>query len=130
MFRTQKSVERRWTSLPTMLASPWTESRTSNPDRKYDMIFVDAFSSDAVPVHLLTRQALQIYHAKLKDNGLILFNISNRYLKLEPVIANIAASEEMVCLMRTGRELRPGQDRLELGPGRQQGGRFREVAAR
>jgi SAM-dependent methyltransferase len=73
--------------------------RRSKPDRKYDLIVVDAFSSDAIPVHLLTRQALQIYRDKLKEHGIIVFHTSNRYLDLEPVIANIAAAEEMTCLM-------------------------------
>src|SRR5262249_19778292 len=69
--------------------------------RKFDLVIVDGFSSDAIPVHLLTRQALQIYRAKLKDGGLVVFHISNRYLDLEPVIANLAAAEGMACLVQS-----------------------------
>jgi spermidine synthase len=75
--------------------------RQTKPEQKFDLIVVDAFSSDAIPVHLLTRQALQIYRAKLKDDGLIVFHTSNRYLTLEPVIANIALAEKMACLMQS-----------------------------
>jgi spermidine synthase len=70
----------------------------TRPERKYDVIVVDAFSSDAIPVHLLTREALQIYRAKLKDDGIIAFHTSNRYLRLEPVLANLAAAEDMAAL--------------------------------
>lgn len=58
------------------------------PDRAYDLLIVDAFSSDSVPAHLLTREAMALYLRKLKPRGFILVNISNRYLKLEPVLAN------------------------------------------
>jgi spermidine synthase len=72
--------------------------RQTRPEQKYDVIVVDAFSSDAIPVHLLTRQALRIYRDKLKDDGIIAFHTSNRYLRLEPVIGNLAAAENMVAL--------------------------------
>jgi spermidine synthase len=71
------------------------------PDRTYDLLIVDAFSSDSVPAHLLTREALALYLRKLKPHGVILVNISNRYLRLEPVLATavgdagIAALDEM-----------------------------------
>lgn len=57
---------------------------------KYGMIVVDAFSSDAIPVHLITLQALDVYLDKLTPDGLIVFHISNRYLNLEPVLYNLA----------------------------------------
>jgi len=52
----------------------------------YDMLIVDAFSGDSIPVHLLTTDAIQQYRVHLKDKGLILFHISNRYLDLAPVM--------------------------------------------
>ena len=58
-----------------------------------DVLAVDAFSSDAVPMHLLTREALREYGRVVRPDGMILFHISNRYLDLKPVIANIAARE-------------------------------------
>ena len=61
------------------------------PDQFYDAIVFDAFSSDSIPVHLLTREALALYHRKLAAHGVILFHISNRYLDLVPVITALAA---------------------------------------
>jgi hypothetical protein len=61
------------------------------PDGGYDMIFMDAFTSDAVPVHLMTKEAFEIYLKKLAPDGVIAVNISNRYLDFEPVMRNLAA---------------------------------------
>jgi hypothetical protein len=66
------------------------------PDGHYDVLILDAFSSDAVPVHLLTREALALYLAKLKPHGVILFHISNRYLDLKPVLAALAKDAGLV----------------------------------
>ena len=54
------------------------------------MIVVDAFSSDSIPVHLLTKQAVQMYFEHLEDDGVLVLHISNRYLDLKPVAARIA----------------------------------------
>lgn len=56
------------------------------PDRSFDLMLIDAFSSDAVPVHLMTAEALQLYAAKLKDDGILVLHISNRYLDLDSVL--------------------------------------------
>ena len=68
------------------------------PDHHYSMIFLDAFSSDAVPVHLLTREALRLYLAKLTDHGVLVFNATNRYINLLPVLANLARDAGLVGL--------------------------------
>ena len=60
------------------------------PNAAYDLIVLDAFSSDAVPVHLLTQEAFDLYARKLSPGGSIVVHISNRYLDLEPVIAATA----------------------------------------
>jgi SAM-dependent methyltransferase len=60
------------------------------PGERYDLIVVDAFTSDAIPVHLLTREALRLYLERLKPGGLLAFHLSNRFLTLEPVVANLA----------------------------------------
>jgi len=57
------------------------------PGENLDVLAMDAFSSDAVPMHLLTREAYQIYLRHLKPDGVLIFNISNRYLDLEPVVS-------------------------------------------
>ena len=63
------------------------------PSEQLDFLAMDAFTSDAVPIHLLTREAYQIYLRHLKPDGVLSFNISNRYLDLEPVVAK--AAEEL-----------------------------------
>jgi hypothetical protein len=68
-------------------ARTFGEPLTSN--QKYGIIVVDAFSSDAIPVHLITREALQIYRDRLLPDGVLCMHISNRYLTLQPVLANI-----------------------------------------
>jgi len=57
------------------------------PPQQYDVIAVDAFSGDAIPVHLLTRQAFEIYLRHLKPSGILAVHVSNRYLDLAPVVA-------------------------------------------
>jgi hypothetical protein len=57
------------------------------PNERLDVLVMDAFTSDAVPVHLLTREAYRIYLRHLKPDGVLVINISNRYLDLEPVVA-------------------------------------------
>ncbi len=59
-------------------------------DGVYDLIVLDAFSSDAIPVHLITREAVELYLRKLRPGGLLAFHITNRYVDLSPVLAGIA----------------------------------------
>jgi hypothetical protein len=60
-------------------------------DGRFDLIILDAFSSDAIPVHLLTREAVSLYLRKLKPRGCLAFHLTNGYLALDPVVAAIAA---------------------------------------
>jgi SAM-dependent methyltransferase len=57
----------------------------------YDVLVVDAFSSDSIPVHLITREALEVYLRHLKPGGVIAFHVTNRFLDLPPVVSRIAA---------------------------------------
>jgi spermidine synthase len=61
-------------------------SLAAEPPQRYDVLVVDAFSGDAIPVHLLTSQALELYKRHLAPGGIIAFHISNRYLDLGPVV--------------------------------------------
>jgi hypothetical protein len=70
------------------------------PDAHYDLIVLDAYGSDSVPVHLLTREALQLYLRKLAPGGMIAFHISNLHLDLRPVVAALAADAGLTCLYR------------------------------
>lgn len=74
------------------------------PDGTYGLIVLDAFSSDAVPTHLLTREALALYLRKLDERGLIVFNISNRYLNLAPLLAALAEETGLVSYLRDDHE--------------------------
>ncbi len=69
--------------------------------QRYDMIIIDAFSSDAVPVHLLTREAVAGYRSRLTDTGVLVMHISNRHLELARVVAAIGAAEGLVTFVRT-----------------------------
>ena len=60
------------------------------PPQNFDVLAVDAFSSDAIPIHLLTREAIALYLRQLKPDGILALHISNRYLDLEPVCARAA----------------------------------------
>lgn len=60
--------------------------------RKFDLIILDAYSSDSVPIHLLTKEAMQVYESRLKEGGWILFNISNRFFDFEPAVRLLAES--------------------------------------
>ncbi|MFN0111867.1 MAG: fused MFS/spermidine synthase [Blastocatellia bacterium] len=65
------------------------------PDRHYGLIVLDAFSSDAIPTHLLTKEAMELYLSKLAPKGQLLFHVSNKYLDLRPVIADLAANAKL-----------------------------------
>jgi len=72
-------------------------------DRGYGLIMADAFSSDAVPVHLITREALALYRSKLHEHGIVAFNVSNNYVGLEPVLGNLADDAAMACVAQRDR---------------------------
>jgi spermidine synthase len=65
-------------------------------DGQYDILIVDAFSSDAIPTHLLTKEAMAIYKNKIKPDGMILMHISNKHMALTPVVAGIAEANGLV----------------------------------
>jgi hypothetical protein len=71
------------------------------PDGAYDLIIVDAYSSDAIPVHLATREAMAIYKAKLAPHGVVMMHISNRHLELASVVVGIAAANRLITWVRT-----------------------------
>lgn len=60
------------------------------PESAFDILLIDAFSSDSVPAHLMTREAVALYLSRLKEDGVVLMHVSNRYMALETVVARIA----------------------------------------
>ncbi len=83
-------------------------SLTDAPDREYGVMILDAYSSDALPMHLLTREALELYLRKLRPGGVLAFHISNRHLSLEPILSRLAEHAGLHAL----RVLDPGDDAL------------------
>jgi spermidine synthase len=77
-------------AVPLNLVLGDARLRLAQSVHPYDLIVMDAFSSDAIPVHLITQEAMQLYLSKLTARGLIAVNITNRYLNLEPVLAGLA----------------------------------------
>ncbi len=67
-------------------------------DASYDLLLLDAFSSDSVPTHLLTREAMGLYLDKLDADGVLVFHVSNRHLDLAPVVARIAEAAGAVAV--------------------------------
>ena len=70
------------------------------PDARYSMLVLDAFSSDAIPVHLMTRESMRVYDRVLDEHGILLVHISNRRLGLEPVVGALANDGGMTALIR------------------------------
>jgi hypothetical protein len=72
--------------------------RLAQSEDRYDLLIIDAFSSDALPVHLFTREALEeVYLKRLRPKGLIAFHISSRYLDLAPVLGRLADQSGLPC---------------------------------
>jgi len=82
-------------------------------EERYDLIVLDAFSSAAVPIHLLTREAVALYLERLAPDGAPLFHVSNQHLELAPVLARIAADLGLAAL-----------ERIDSGPVDEEGVRF------
>ncbi|XSG74359.1 spermidine synthase [Herpetosiphon llansteffanensis] len=80
--------------------------------KPFDLLIMDAYSSDAIPTHLVTVEALELYLSKLKPEGIIAFHISNRYLNLEPVLHDLAEKLGLLALVH---EYNTAEDVLEQG---------------
>ena len=88
----------------------------ARPEASYDLIVVDAFSSDAIPTHLITREALALYLSRLKGHGMLAFHVSSRFFDLAPVLARIAADRELAGYVRNDREIPPDKAEQAMRP--------------
>ena len=70
------------------------------PNRLYDLFILDAFSSDVIPTHLLTREALELYLKKLAKDGLLLVHISNRFMDLAPILDRLAHNLNLIAYIQ------------------------------
>ena len=66
--------------------------------QRFDVLVIDAFSSDSIPVHLITREALAAYQKHLSPQGIVAFHVTNRFLKLAPVVADLAREAGMTAV--------------------------------
>ncbi len=83
------------------------------PSGVHDLIILDAFSSDGIPAHLLTREAMQLYLSALVPEGVIAAHISNRYLHLEPLLA--ALTSELGLFAIANRDVQIGEVARQKG---------------
>jgi hypothetical protein len=80
------------------------------PDGSYDLIFVDAFIGAAIPIHLLTREAMALYFMKLKANGIVAMHVSNLNLELASVAAGIAGANGAIVRVYDGGDVQPNPE--------------------
>ena len=92
-------IDRCAPEAPTFIGDARLVLEDMEPAR-YDMLVVDAFSSDAIPLHLVTREAFEIYERSMTEDGVLLVHISNRFIDLAPMIAAIADANGLEARMR------------------------------
>ena len=71
-------------------------SLVHGPPRKFDLLVLDVFSSDSVPIHLITREAMKIYLDRLAEHGLLAIHMSSRYLNLTPILGRLAEDASLM----------------------------------
>ena len=86
-------------------------SLSTIPDQTYDLMVLDAFSSDAVPTHLLTREALELYLAKMTADGILAFHITNRHLELKKVLSVLTQDMKIAALLQ---EFKPKAEKPQI----------------
>ncbi len=82
-------------------------SLEKEPDHKFDLFIIDAFSSDSIPTHLLTQEAIKLYFKKIKPGGILALHITNRHLALKKVLSDHAKQLQLEALIQ---EFKPQQD--------------------
>jgi len=90
---------------------------TAEPNESFDVLVIDAFSSDAIPVHLLTAEALRLYKDKLRPGGVALLHISNTYMELQSVVAATAQASGIAAVARV--DIRPRSELQRMYAGSQ-----------
>jgi hypothetical protein len=85
-------------------------------DRPFGMIILDAFSGDAIPAHLLTREAFQLYQDRLEDDGLLALHITNNHVNLEPIVAELASDQKLAALIQADTDLALGESQRGKSP--------------
>jgi spermidine synthase len=109
-FTFLRDAESRGVRLKTILGDG--RLRLARTDERYDLFIIDAFSSDSIPVHLLTVEAIKLYQDHLRPGGWLIFHISSEYLRLAPVLAALARSSGLQCLYQEDFKLTPADYRM------------------
>ncbi len=91
-------------------------SLSKEPDGRFQLLIIDAFSSDVIPMHLLTREAFALYTAKLRPDGMILFHISNRHFDLRQALTDLSLDANLVCFYREGRKFSDVESKAGRNP--------------
>jgi hypothetical protein len=86
------------------------------PDGTYDLIFVDAFIGAAIPIHLLTQEAMALYLRKIKPGGMVAMHVSNKNLELTSVVAGIAEANGVIARIYDGGDVEPDWDEYKFVP--------------
>lgn len=107
LFSFLTRARRSGADLPPVVLGDGRLTIAEHPEGSLDLVLVDAFSSDAIPVHLLTLEAVEIYLSRLAPDGLLVIHVSNQYLDLEPVVA--AAAEALGLEARIWRDILPDE---------------------
>jgi hypothetical protein len=97
MFYFVHDAQERWAKIDVKLGDGRLKIKEA-PQQYYHVIALDAFSSDAIPVHLLTKEAVNLYLDKVAEGGVLIFNTTNRYVRIEGVLASIARDLNLDCL--------------------------------
>jgi hypothetical protein len=87
-------------SRPRVILGDARLSLARDPAARFDVLVIDAFNSDAPPIHLLTREAIALYLDRLAPGGLLMLNVTNRYLDFDPVVAALAADAGVAARVR------------------------------
>jgi len=96
---------------PRLVLGDARRKLADEPDGHFDLIVLDAFSSDAIPVHLLTKEAFALYARKLTPGGVMAFHLSNRYLDLPPMVARLGADHDQPFAIKVDRDMPSDRDR-------------------
>ncbi|MDZ7824421.1 MAG: hypothetical protein U5K75_10570 [Ahrensia sp.] len=75
------------------------------PEGKFDYLMIDAFSSDSIPVHLLTREAIDLYFSRLNETGMLVFHLSNRYMELPSIVGAFAKEKGFIARLADKKDI-------------------------
>jgi hypothetical protein len=97
IFSFVEDAQERWARVNVILGDGRLKLKEA-PASYYHLLMMDAFSSDSIPVHLLTEEAVELYMSKLVEGGVLVFNTSNRYVRIDGVLAALARAKGYDCL--------------------------------